>query len=277
VESPYDVDARYRRRRQTTWVGYMTHLTETCDADAPRLVVHADTTPGDVHEVKRVGPIHDALAAKGLPPSEHLVDAAYVSALLLVEVRERYGVDLVGPPRGDAAWQRRGGEGGEGQSYGAGAFEVDWVARQVRCPEGKVSTGWGEYEDERRGRYVRVRFSKATCRGCPVRALCTRGTTSGRQLTLQGPGQHETLRAARQREASAEGRRLYGLRSGIEGTVSQGVRSMGLRQARYRGLEKVRLQHVATAAALSVDRAVAWLEGRPLAPTRTSRFLALAA
>jgi transposase len=52
---------------------------------------------------------------------------------------------------------------------------------------------------------------------------------------------------------------------------------MGLRQARYRGLEKVRLQHVATAAALSLDRAVAWLEGRPLASARTSRFLALAA
>jgi hypothetical protein len=85
-------------------------------------------------------------------PSEHLVDAAYVSALLLVEVRERYGVDLVGPPRGDPNWQRRGGEGGEGVSYGAGAFEVDWVARRVRCPQGKVSTGWGEYEDERRGR-----------------------------------------------------------------------------------------------------------------------------
>lgn len=187
-------------------------------------------------------------------------------------VRERYGVDLVGPPRGDPNWQRRGGE-----SYGAGAFEVDWAERRVRCPQGRTSTNWREYEDERRGRYVRARFGKAVCRGCPARALCTRGTTSGRQLTLQGPAQHEALRRAREREATPEGRRLYGLRSGIEGTVSQGVRQMGLRRARYRGLEKVRLQHVATAAALSLDRAAAWLEGRPLAPTRTSRFLALAA
>lgn len=46
VESPYDVDARYRRRCGTTWVGYVTHLTETCDEGAPRLVVHADFRAG---------------------------------------------------------------------------------------------------------------------------------------------------------------------------------------------------------------------------------------
>jgi hypothetical protein len=270
VESPYDVDARYRRRCGTTWVGYVVHLTESCDEGAPRLVVHADTTPGDVHEAKRVGPIHAALAAKGLAPSEHLVDAAYVSALLLVEARERYGIDLVGPPRGDPNWQRREG-------YSADAFEVDWEARRVRCPQGQTSKSWHEYEDERRGRYVRIRFRKSDCEGCRARDLCTRGASEGRQLTLHQPAQQEALQAARHRGTTPEGQRLYGLRSGIEGTVSQGVRSMGLRQARYRGLEKVRLQHVATAAALSLDRAAAWLEGRPLAPTRTSRFLALAA
>jgi transposase len=62
------------------WVGYMVHFTETCDADAPHLVVHAETTPANVHEAMRITPIHAALAAKGLAPSEHLVDAAYVSA-----------------------------------------------------------------------------------------------------------------------------------------------------------------------------------------------------
>jgi hypothetical protein len=36
------------------------------------------------------------------------------------------------------------------------------------------------------------------------------------------------------------------------------------------------LQHVATAAAINVDRIVAWLDERPRAKTRTSRFAALA-
>jgi transposase len=40
----------------------------------------------------------------------------------------------------------------------------------------------------------------------------------------------------------------------MEGTVSQGVRAFGLRQARYRGLGRTHLQEVATAAAINVSR-----------------------
>ena len=75
---------------------------------------------------------------------------------------------------------------------------------------------------------------------------------------------------------SLSGRQLYGQRQGIEGTISQGVRAFGLRRARYCGLAKVRLQSVATAAAINLDRLGAWFAQRLLAPTRTSRFAAIA-
>jgi len=39
---------------------------------------------------------------------------------------------------------------------------------------------------------------------------------------------------------------------------------------------KTHLQHVAIAAAMNIDRIVAWLDERPRARTRTSRFAALA-
>ena len=66
-------------------------------------------------------------------------------------------------------------------------------------------------------------------------------------------------------------------RAGVEGTLSQGIRAFGLREARYIGLQKTHLQHLATAAAINVVRTVRWLEGTPHAQTRTSRFAALAA
>lgn len=53
------------------------------------------------------------------------------------------------------------------------------------------------------------------------------------------------------------------------------MRGFGLRRARYRGLAKAGLQHLAIAAAISLDRLAAWLTERPFAPTRTSRFAAL--
>src|SRR3954463_9421627 len=59
IESPYDSEARFRTKAGASWTGYMVHLTETCDAGAPRLVVHADTTPANVHEAMRTALIHD--------------------------------------------------------------------------------------------------------------------------------------------------------------------------------------------------------------------------
>lgn len=79
------------------------------------------------------------------------------------------------------------------------------------------------------------------------------------------------------RERTDEYRRLYAQRQGIEGMIFQGVRAFRLRRTRYRGLAKAGLQHVATAAPLNFDRLAAWFTERPLAPTRTSRFAALAA
>src|SRR5690349_16547636 len=84
VESPYDTQARFRTRSGTSWVGYLVHLTETCDDDAVHLLTHAMTTVATVHEARCVEAIHRALADKGLVPGEHLVDAAYVDAELLV-------------------------------------------------------------------------------------------------------------------------------------------------------------------------------------------------
>ena len=43
---------------------------------------------------------------------------------------------------------------------------------------------------------------------------------------------------------TAEGKRLYQRRAGVEGTLSQGVRAFGLRRCRYLGLAKAHLQHV---------------------------------
>jgi transposase len=87
--------------------------------------------------------------------------------------------------------------------------------------------------------------------------------------------QYEALQAAQTWSASEEGQQRYQRRAGVEGTLSQGVRAFGLRRTRYCGVAKTHLQHVAIAAAINIDRLVAWLDERPRAQTRTSRFAAL--
>ena len=96
-------------------------------------------------------------------------------------------------------------------------------------------------------------------------------------MTLRPREQHEALQAARRQQETAEWQAEYAVRGGVDGTLSQGVLGFGLRQCRYIGLAKARLQHVATAAAINVYRISDWLGGVPRAATRTSPFVRLVA
>jgi transposase len=272
IESPYDADARYRHKRDTSWTGYMVHVSETCEPTAPHLLTHVHTTPASVHEAQCTTPIQQALLDKELPPREHFVDAAYISADLLVHSRDEQHIILRGPTRPSQGWQM--------QVAGAYTFEqftVDWEQQQVRCPQGEASVSWAERIGPAGHPFIQVRFSTQDCGTCTQRPLCTHAKPpQARTLKLHPRPQSEALQAAQAWYAGDEGQRQYGRRAGVEGTLSQGVRAYGLRRTRYRGLPKTHVQHVATAAAINIDRIVAWVDQRPRAQTRTSRFAALA-
>ena len=44
IQSPYDVDARYSQKRETQWVGYKVHRSETCDVGQPDVMTQVRTT-----------------------------------------------------------------------------------------------------------------------------------------------------------------------------------------------------------------------------------------
>jgi hypothetical protein len=215
--------------------------------------------------------IEQALVEKNLPPQEHLVDAAYISAALLVKSCEDHGITLRGPTRPSQGWQTQ-----VDGAYTIDQFAVDWDRQEAHCPQGKQAISWTEQVDRAGKTSVIVQFSRKACRACPVRAACTRAQHKARSLQLPPRAQYEALQATRAWYASEEGQHLYARRAGIEGTLSQGVRAFGLRRSRYWGLAKTHLQHIATAAAINIDRIVAWLDERPQATTRLSRFAALA-
>jgi len=271
IESPYDVEARYRHKRDTAWTGSMVHVSETCEPIAPHLLTHVHTTPATVHEAQCTTPIQQALVDKDVPPRDHLVDAAYISAELLVDSRDEQGITLRGPTRPSQGWQMQ-----VAGAYTIEQFTVDWERQQVCCPQGKWATSWHERVEQDGGPYIIAAFNRHDCQACPARPLCTQAQQQGRRLRLPPQDQYEALTAARAWYASEEGSERYKQRAGVEGTLSQGVRAFGLRRTRYWGVAKTHLQHVATAAAINIDRIVAWLDERPRAQTRTSRFAALA-
>lgn len=272
IASPYDPEARYSTKRAGEWIGYKVHLTETCDPATPHLIVNVETTPATTPDDQMLATVHASLEPRGLLPAEHLVDKGYTDSQVLVDSQRTYGVTLLGPVADDPSWQARAGTG-----FDKAQFLVDWDRQIVTCPMGKQSISWLPNTYPQNGMTWEARFARKDCTPCPQRAQCTRAKKEPRIVGLQAQEQYEALHTARQRQTTEAFAQQYAPRAGIEGTHAQGIRRCGLRQARYIGLARTHLQHIATAAALNVIRIGEWLAGTPQAKTRCSPFAALKA
>jgi len=273
LTSPYDPDARLGSKRSERWTGYKVHITESCDEDRVHLLTHVETTEPNRHDNQVISMIHQKLRSKQLLPERHLVDAGYMDSELLVDSRADYAVTLHGPVQLNRRWQAS-----TPGAYGIDDFAIDWDAKHVTCPNDKKSVYWSERKDKRNDNdLIVVLFAKNDCLACKQRARCHRSDKQGRAVAFKPKEKHEALQAARQAQQTPEWHEVYAARSGIEGTLSQGVRAFGLRRSRYFGLAKTHFQHEAVAAAVNVARLAAWFDHKPRETTRVSRFARLAA
>jgi transposase len=275
IRSPYDPEARTGKKRETTWLGYKVHLTETCalerteDAQAkilPQLITDVQTTLANVQDVEMTHVIQEDLAQHHLLPNEQMVDTGYVDAELLVRSQQNYGITLVGPVLSDKSWQAKAGKG-----FDVAHFQLDWQAQKATCPQGQTSSRWSQA-----GERMEVVFARETCATCPVRSHCTKSSTTGRVLHVRPQAAHEALQRRRQEQETTLFRQAYQTRAGIEGTLSQAVRGMGIRRTRYDGLHRTQVQHVVTAVAINLVRIDALLTQTPGGKTRQSNFMRLA-
>jgi len=124
----------------------------------------------------------------------------------------------------------------------------------ARSPRPRTRPGWGTR------RKYRIEWSNTVCCACPLRAECVSAGQDHRTFVV---GELHSLLQERRREMQTDAfKQDMHKRNGIEGTQSELVRGYGLRQARYRGQAKVRLQNYLIGAACNVRRLfrrIAWL------------------
>lgn len=282
LTSPYDTDARWAAKGEDlVWNGYKVHISETCrfaedDHDGegecrtlPNLITSVLTTDATVPDVNMTDPVHQALAQRGLLPAEHYLDSGYPSADLLVSSRRDYGITLVTPMLTDVSAQARAGAG-----FDRASFTIDWQTAQVTCPRGATSASWSP-AIQRSTETIVVTFSAGDCGPCPVRDQCTTSKKKRRQLTIRPQPIQQAMDTARAEQNTPGWQGKYALRAGVEGTVRQAVAVTGIRRARYRGLAKVHLEHIYSAAALNLIRLDARWNGHPLDRRRTSHLARL--
>jgi len=211
--------------------------------------------------------IHKRLSQSKLLPDKHLVDAGYIEASNLVESQREHDIDLIGPAQSNGRWQQVQGNG-----FDLSHFEVDWGREKVICPAGRESSSWKPMVDSRGNNFIHAAFARSDCSICPYLSQCTSAKGRRRTVNLKPKELYEALKQNRRREKCEEFKEEYRNRAGIEGTISQGVRAFGLRRSRYMGINKTRLQHLATAAAMNLERVSDWLAGIDREQTRRSAF-----
>lgn len=265
ISSPFDPEAHYSQKRTTSWVGYKVHLTESCDEDLPHLITDVQTTSATTADDAVTPHVQAALEQRDLLPAIQLADTGFVDAELIVESERRYAIDLLGPVRGDYHRQAK-----EGQGFAAQDFSINWDDQQATCPAGQTSLSWTPAIDRGHNAVIKIKFSRRDCLPCRHRSACT--SAIRRTITIRPKEQHQALQRTRVRQQTPEFKAAYAERAGIEGTISQGTRSCGLRRTRYIGLAKTRLQHLASAAALNLQRVADWLNDEPQAQTRHSAY-----
>jgi transposase len=268
VISPYDPEARSSRKRETKWVGYKVHLSETCDQDPnrPQVITNVYTSTATEHDSQALETTLQQRREKGLAPAQEYVDQGYPSGTQLVKQRA-LGTEIVGPVPAEGGWQVHQPDG-----YSLKDFEVNWQTRQARCPQGQTSLKWSARLDTRGQPVEFIRFPKGACQHCPVRDQCT--TAEQRTLTLNVQGAHEALEVRRKEQFEPDFQQRYGVRAGIEGTMSQATRAFDLRQTPYMGLDKTHLHHVCIATGLNLMRIHAHIQAQAIGkPTRPSRPL----
>ena len=187
IASPYDTGARWGVKRDTFWLGYKLHVTETCDDEPrcgcpaagdgrtgrrghdkdcaapafPNLITHVATTPATVPDNQMTAVICGDLAAKSLAPGRGYLDSGYLSAALVVTALATWGIALIGPLLADTSAQARAGKG-----YARADFTIDYDTRTVTCPQGKTSASWTPCT-QRGNDAIVVHFSAARLRPLP--------------------------------------------------------------------------------------------------------------
>jgi transposase len=262
VKNPHDPEAQWAKKgsgaQKKEVVGFKVQVCETAQEQplakgqpTQQFLTAIETQPATASDQRGMDQVHQAEARQNLPPAPtQYVDAAYICGAKLAQAKAQ-GRELIGP-----APVPPGKEG----RFSTAEFDIRFDPLQARCPAGQLHVNYVQWQDTEMGGTA-TRFDWAHhCQTCSLRAQCVSPKQTSRSLAI-GP-HHELLQARRREQTTPPFRQRCQNRNALEGTQSELVRAHGLRQARYRGVEKVRLQNYFIGTACNAKRWIRLLQWR---------------
>ena len=236
-------DPEMRHGRKSASKKFNGHKVSTSIDQASELILDIEDLPaplGDGQDLlPAIGRVEEHV---GVTVERVIVDGAYGSGENRATCAERPDnpVDLLSP-------MRRPNDPDVDKS----AFSFDNQAQTATCPKDQTVPASSHHTNQEGRTAFTFVFERDVCEACPLFTRCVHSKTTGRTVTTSL--YEEYLRAARQRQQTDEFKQLYRLRLRIEGKQAELV-SHGLRNTRYVGKPKRRLQQLWLAAAVNLKR-----------------------
>lgn len=265
IVSPHEPEARSGHKNGKTTLGFKVHISETCSANAPRLITQVKVETATKNDSLSFPELMKDLCDRGLKPQKVYVDSGYVNVDEFYKIEKDFDIKAISRLANGHTWQSAAGP-----DFSQSAFKVDWKKRRVVCPAKEVSSKWSERKD---GRTI-VHFDAEDCGPCPFKENCTK--SEARVLTLKPRPIYEMMKKWRKWQETVGFKGEYSVRAGVEGTHSQLI-SRGGRKARVRSITKVAQRWTFCVVAHNVAKLVDWILEKKIDTTRIGRFEKLVA
>ncbi|QPJ61640.1 MAG: IS1182 family transposase [Candidatus Nitronauta litoralis] len=236
--SPVDPDARFGAKSKTKkFHGYKANITETVNS---RFITSVQATPGNKRDGSVTVQSIEEQKPHRLKPEKLIGDTAYSDGGYRKALKE-HGTELVAPLRIMNNITRA--------VYPKSMFDYDAKKNTLTCPAGvTIKQSFHDYQKD-----VRMfHFPLTKCGPCEHLSKCTKAKEKRRVVGI-GPA-HQELRDAEVYNKTDQFKEDMKLRQAIEGKLSEMKRYHGLTRARYRGLNKMKLQCYFTAVAVNIKR-----------------------
>lgn len=221
IRSRIDPDAKLGFKDEKKMIfGYKGNVAATCEGIITGVII---STMADRDDSQLI-PLIEEQDDVGLKAERMNADSAYGFIQDFVDM-EKAGVELYAPMRGSK-------EHDEISMYD---FKYDEERNVLICPEGA--------EGKRVGSKMRFEFSIKKCWRCPKASVCCPGNRS-RRFTLDE--NYELVMRLRQRNQSKEYKERDNERLQIE-TLFAFLEKLGVKRARYKGIDRVGIQLYITA------------------------------
>jgi hypothetical protein len=220
-------DPEMRHGRKSASRRFDGHKMDVISDEDSELILGVDIRAGNAGDGEgAAGLVEQVQVNPGVEIDTLLGDMAYSDGDVRQAVADR-GVELIAkvPPVTNGGY------------YPKTDFYIDLSRGEVTCPAGEVTTDAKPATDHKRRPALRFSFSAQGCATCPLRPECT--GAAARTVTVGV--HHARIEAARAAQRTPTIAALLRRRAKVERRIDH-LQDLGMRQARYRGRRKTKLQ-----------------------------------